>query len=189
MIEEELGFWHREEDCASPVPGALSSRACTWADTCQFTSQVRTLPTLQPTTKEQQPPQLQTSFIKTNDVLVDAADMNRRTLLPAGPRVFFWLEHPRGRTPGRAAPSCCSAPRPPARSGYSPAWFVKPLQSTEGNPLWRSCRYASFPAPQHCPALVGEDSLNIWALPVIPDTSVSVRFWICLKRLENSLIY
>lgn len=158
MIEEELGFWHREEDCASPVLGALRGRACAWADTRQFTSQVWILPTLQPTTKEQQPPQLQTSCVKTNEALVGAADMNTRTLLPAGRRVFFWLEHPQGRTPARVAPLCCSAPRPPAQFGYSPAWFAKPLQSTEGNPLWRSCRCASSPAPQRCPALVGEDS-------------------------------
>lgn len=116
------------------------------------------LPALQPASKEQQAPSLQASCIRTNGVLVDTEDMNTRAPLPGAPRGFFWLEHPRGRMPGRVAPSCCSAPRPLGQFGYSPAWFAKPLQSTEGNPLWRSCRYASSLAPQCCPALVGEDS-------------------------------
>lgn len=114
--------------------------------------------------------------------------MNTRACLPGVQHEFSWLEHPQGRRPGHVALWCCSAHHPLGQFGYSPAWFVKPLQSTEGNPLWRSCRCASSLAPQYCPALGGKRQLkqSDTTLPrFLPDTSVSTRFWICFKILEK----
>lgn len=134
---------------------------------------------------------MQASCIKTSDALVDAADTNTKASLPVAPHGFFWLEHPRGRMPGHVALSCCSAPHPLGQSGYSPVWFVKPPQSTEGNPLWRSCRYASSLAPQRCPALWEKTvkTFRYYLHGFITHTSMSVRFWKCLKCLRSYFLF
>lgn len=88
--------------CITCTRGALRARKRAQADTHQISS----VNTVHLATHNQGTAGslMQASCIKTSDALVDTADTNTKASLPGAPRGFFWLEHPRGRMPGHAAP-------------------------------------------------------------------------------------